>query len=414
VADVPGPTEPLAELFRRESGRALASVMAVVRDLDLAEEILQDALTTALERWPRERPLNNPGAWLTTLARHRAIDVLRRRKHAEAALPRLAAESPSESAAPGEPEEIPDERLRLIFTCCHPALSEESQVALTLRLLGGLTVPEIARAFLTREATIAQRLVRAKRVLQERQIPYEVPAPEELPERLSAVLTVLYLVFNEGYTARAGKELVRTDLSAEACRLAEALAGLLPQPEVLGLLALLELTAAREATRIDAEGNLVVLAEQDRARWDRPRIDRALAVLDRALRQRQPGPFQVQAAIAACHAEAQSWEATDWPQIAALYEALEKFAPSPVVALNHAVAIGMAQGAAEGLRRLDALAELPALESYHLLPAARADFLRQLGRFDEAREAYAQAEALALNERERAFLRRRIDECTRS
>ncbi|HEV8322008.1 MAG TPA: RNA polymerase sigma factor [Myxococcota bacterium] len=431
------------DLFRREYGRVLATVLRLVGDVDRAEELVQEALVAALERWPFSGVPDNPGAWLMTTARNRALDHLRRekrfgdrrdaiaREQAEAQEPAsdgrgaqaaaLADPHTGEGegeggAAAGPPGavRIPDDRLRLIFLCCHPALSKESQVALTLRLVAGLSTEEIARAFLTSEPTIAQRLVRAKRTIRDQRLPYAAPEPSGLEARLAAVLEVLYLVFNEGYTARAGDALVRHELCREAIRLADLLAELLPeQPEALGLAALLKLHASRGAARTDAEGQLVLLPEQDRARWDHTQIAAGGALLERALTLGAPGPYVLQAAIAGCHAQAASWAATDWRAIAALYERLRGVAPSPIVDLNHAVAVSMVEGPAAGLARVDALESLPALRDYHLLPATRADMFRRLGRLDEAAREYERALALAHNDAERAFLRRRLDECRR-
>jgi predicted RNA polymerase sigma factor len=310
-----------------------------------------------------------------------------------------------------DPEEIPDDRLRLIFTCCHPGLPADSRVALTLRLVGGLTRPEIARAFLVPEPTIAQRLVRAKRTIRERELPYEVPEGPELADRLVSVLAVIYLIFNEGYAAHAGDALVRHDLCEEALRLGRMLADLMPgEPEVLGLMALMELQASRAATRTDAAGNLILLEDQDRAHWDRARIARGMTYLDRAAEMERVGPYQLQAAIAACHARASSWAATDWARIVTLYEALAEVAPSPVVALNRAVAIGLAEGPAAGLAAIDRI-DASALRGYHLLPAARADFLRRLGRWAEAATDYRTALGLVDNAREQSFLATRLAAC---
>ncbi|HEU4367959.1 MAG TPA: RNA polymerase sigma factor [Methylomirabilota bacterium] len=405
----------VADVFRLEYGRVVASVLRIVRDIDAAEEIVQEAFTRALDHWPAGGLPDRPGAWLLTTARRRALDHLRRARRAGARAEALAYEAALDAIDEGpdvtDLETIPDDRLRLIFTCCHPGLPSDSRVALTLRLVGGLSTAEIARAFLVPEPTIAQRLVRAKRTIRERAFPYEVPEPDELAARLPAVLAVVYLIFNEGYAAHTGEALVRHDLCEEAIRLGRMLADLMPgEPEVLGLLALMELQASRESARTDTRGNLVLLADQDRARWDQTLIGRGLAVLERAGALVRAGPYQLQAAIAACHARAASWEATDWASIVACYEALAEVAPSPVVELNRAVAIGLAQGPAAGLAALDALDATP-LRGYHLLPAARADFLRRLGRWTEAAGAYRQALELADNVREQAFLAARLAAC---
>ncbi len=405
----------VAEAFRLEYGRVVASVLRIVRDMDAAEEIVQEAFAQALDHWPANETPDRPGAWLLTTARRRALDRLRRARRAGARADALAYEAAlgrmDESPDVTDPEAIPDDRLRLIFTCCHPGLPADSRVALTLRLVGGLSTAEIARAFLAPEPTIAQRLVRAKRTIRDRGFPYEVPQGVELPARLPAVLAVVYLIFNEGYAAHTGDALVRHELCQEAIRLGHMLAELMPlEPEVLGLLALMELQASRAATRTDADGNLVLLADQDRSRWDRARIARGLAALDRAGPLGRAGPYQLQAAVAACHARAVSWEATDWLQIVAHYRTLAEVAPSPVIELNRAVAIGLAEGPAAGLAALDAV-DASALRGYHLWPAARADFLRRLGRWAEAAVEYRRALELADNVREQQFLAARLAAC---
>ena len=404
----------LAEVFRIEHARVVASVLWIVRDIDAAQEIVQEAFAQALDHWPADGVPDRPGAWLLTTARRRALDHLRRTRRAGARVDALAhaalgAEHPPPDVS--DPDEIPDDRLRLIFTCCHPALPADSRVALTLRLVGGLSTPEIARAFLVPEPTIAQRLVRAKRTIRDGAFPYEVPEGAERSARLSAVLAVLYLIFNEGYAAHSGGDLVRHDLCEEAIRLGRVLVELMPrEAEVLGLLALMELQASRTAARTDVDGNIVLLEDQDRRRWDRARIARGLACLERAGPLPRAGSYQLQAAIAACHARARSWETTDWPGIVAHYRALVELAPSPVVELNLAVAIGLADGPLAGLAALDRIGD-PALRDYHLLPAARAEFLRRLGRGPEAAVEYRRALRLADNPRERAFLAARLAAC---
>ncbi|PRY38215.1 RNA polymerase ECF family sigma subunit [Umezawaea tangerina] len=382
----------------------VATLIRMTGDWDLAEECAQDAFATALERWPSEGVPRRPGAWLTTTARNRALDRLRRKANEAVKLREVAVVAPGPEE--DDPSGVPDDRLRLIFTCCHPALALEAQVALTLRTLVGLTTVEIARAFLVPEATMAQRLVRAKRKIRNAGIPYRVPPAHVLPDRVQGVLATLYLLFNEGYSGQA-----RHELCAEAIRVTRVLAHLMPdEPEVLGLLALLLLHDARRATRTDAAGDLVVLAEQDRTRWDRGEVDEGLALLDAAMRRREPGPYQVQAAIAACHASAVQADDTDWDQIAALYGSLTRFVRSPVVELNRAVAVAMAQGPAAGLELVEALADTGQLTDYHLLPATRADLLRRLDRRAEAATAYREALALATSDAERRFLSRRVEE----
>ena len=405
----------VAEAFREEYGRVVASVLRMVRDIDLAEEIVQEAFEQALDRWPVTGAPDRPGGWLLTTARRRAIDRLRHARRAGAKAEALAYEGAlgagDEIPDVSDPETIADDRLRLIFTCCHPGLPADSRVALTLRLVGGLSTTEIARAFLVPEPTIAQRLVRAKRTIRDRALPYEVPEGAELAARLPAVLAVVYLIFNEGYAAHSGDALVRHDLCQEAVRLGRMIAELMPEePEVLGLLALMELQTSRAATRADADGNLVLLADQDRSRWDQPRIARGLALLGRGGPLSHAGPYQLQAAIAACHARAASWEATDWEAIVTHYRALAEIAPSPVVELNRAVAIGLARGPAAGLVALDSI-DAASLSSYHLLPAARADFLRRLGRSAEAAAEYRRALELTDNAREQRFYAARLAAC---
>jgi len=397
--------------FRDEWGRVVATLIRTTGDWDLAEECAQDAFTLALRRWPRDGIPGRPGAWLTTAARNRAIDVLRRRAVGAAKLREVAAMSYEPEPAAADESSVPDDRLRLMFTCCHPALSLEARVALTLRTLAGLTTAEIARAFLASEPNMAKRLVRAKQKIQNAGIPYRVPPAHLLPERTPGVLGVLYLLFNEGYSATAGADLVRQNLCAEAIRLAQVLATLMPdEAEAAGLLALMLLHDARRAARLDARGDLVTLEDQDREQWDTAEIAEGVLLLNGALRRGRPGPYQVQAAIAACHATAPTAQDTDWAQIAGLYEQLARFLPTPVVELNHAVAVGMAQGPAAGLPLVAALEASGKLAGYHLLPATRADFLRRLGRLPEAAEAYRTALELAGTDAEQRFLRRRLAE----
>ncbi|MEO8229989.1 MAG: RNA polymerase sigma factor [Chloroflexota bacterium] len=418
---MPAPSDARAvvdRLFREESGRSVATLIRLTGDFDLAEEAVQEAFLVALERWPRDGLPANPGAWITTTARNRAIDRLRRarrlaekqvtiRRHAQIEADLAAVEPEAED----EMSPIADDRLRLIFTCCHPALPIEAQVALTLRTLGGLTTPEIARAFLVPEPTLAQRLVRAKRKIRDAGIPYRVPPDHLLPERLEAVFRVLYLVFNEGYVASSGDALVRRELCAEAIRLGRVLVELMPdEPEALGILALMLLHDARREARVGAGGELVLLEDQDRSRWDRGRIGEGSALVERALRMRRPGPYQVQAAIAAVHDEARSAAETDWVQIALLYARLHDLDPSPVVELNRAVAVAMVDGPARGLALIAGIEADGDLAEYHLLHAARADLLRRLDRRTEASAAYRRALELVGNETERAFLARRLAE----
>jgi RNA polymerase sigma-70 factor, ECF subfamily len=402
--------EAAERVFREEWGRSLAYLARVLGDLDRAEDAVQDAFAVALERWPRDGVPANPGAWIVTTARNRAIDRLRRDRNLERKtelLGRVEALAPASGDDVTE-STIPDERLSLVFTCCHPALAQDAQVSLTLRLVGGLQTPEIARAFLLPEATLAQRLVRAKRKIREAAIPFRVPPDHLLPERLGTALAVLYLIFNEGYATTGGAGLVRVDLCDEAIRLGRLLAVLMPdEPEALGLLALMLFQDSRREARVGPDGELVLLEDQDRSTWNRDEIAEGLRVLDRALALGRPGPYQLQAAIAALHAEAERPERTDWPQIALLYAELGRLQPSPVVELNRAVAIAMAEGPTQGLELLD---RISGLEDYHLLHAARADLLRRNGRREEAATAYRRALDLATNPVERSFLERRLDE----
>ncbi|NGO41643.1 RNA polymerase sigma factor [Streptomyces sp. YC419] len=410
--------EAVAAAFREEWGQVVATLIRVTGDWDLAEECAQDAFAQALDRWPRDGVPRRPGAWLTTTARNRALDVLRREAVGAAKLREVAVLARDDGPYDPDDEDdeddsgVTDDRLRLIFTCCHPALPMEARVALTLRTLAGLTTPEIARAFLVPEATMAQRLVRAKRKIRNAGIPYRVPPAHLLPERTTGVLGVVYLLFNEGYAATSGADLLRTNLCAEAIRLARVLARLMPdEPEALGLLALLLLHDARQGTRVDAAGELVTLEDQDRTAWDRAAIDEGAALLETALRRGRPGPYQIQAAIAACHTTAATAEETDWADIAALYGELRHFVPSAVVELNRAVAVGMAEEPEAGLALLAELEKAGDLAGYHLLPATRADLLRRMGRTGEAAEAYARALDLVENDAERRFLEKRLAEC---
>ena len=405
-------------VFRIESARIIAVVARIVRDVGIAEELAQDALVAALEQWPATGVPDRPGAWLTATAKHRAIDLVRRRETYARKLAEVG--RTLEDVAPPEPadaDDIDDDLLRLIFTACHPVLSAEARVALTLRLLGGLTTGEIARACLVPEPTVAQRIVRAKRALARAGVPFEVPAGSDLPARLASVLEVVYLVFNEGYAATAGDDWLRPALCEDALRLGRVLAGLMPkEPEVHGLVALLEIQASRTAARTGPDGAPVLLAEQNRTRWNRMLIGRGFAALERAGAAASaagtgPGPYALQAAIAACHAHAVRYQETDWTMIAALYGRLAAVAPSPVVELNRAVAVSMAQGPAAGLLIVDSLDAEAALRDYHLLPSVRGDLLARLGRRAEARAEFERAAALTRNERERALLLARAEAC---
>jgi RNA polymerase sigma-70 factor (ECF subfamily) len=409
VGDLGQAQAAVAEAFRSDWGAVVAYLIRVTGNWDLAEECTQDAFERALERWPRDGIPTAPAAWLKTTARNRALDRLRRASVGQTKLKEVAVTERAAQSRAEDDSGIEDDRLRLMFTCCHPALPVEAQVGLTLRTLAGLTTPEIARAFLLPHETMAKRLTRAKKKIAEARIPYRVPSAHRLQERLRAVLAVIYALFNEGYGASAGDELIRRDLCAEAIRLGRLLTQLMPdEPEALGLLSLMQLQDARRAARLDSTGELVTLEEQDRDLWDKPRIQEACQVLDRAVRLRRPGAYQLQAAVAACHAQAPTAADTDWREIAVLYDRLSEIAPTPVVLLNRAVALAMAGGPAVGLALVDELEQTGALSGYYLLPATRADLLRRLGRNGEAAVAYRRALELVPTEAERRFLGRRL------
>jgi RNA polymerase sigma-70 factor, ECF subfamily len=407
--------ELLDSLYRADSGRILATLIRLLGDFDLAEEAMHEAFAAALSVWPTSGVPDNPRPWLISTARFKAIDTLRRRARFDASQDELARyleaqSSSADGSNKNEEDSVQDDRLRLIFTCCHPALPPEAQVALTLREVCGLTTEEIAKAFLTTPRTLAQRIVRAKAKIRETPIPYEVPSPQELPERLGAVLHVIYLVFNEGYSAAAGAEVTRAELTGEAIRLGRLLTELRPEPEVMGLLALMLLHESRRAARTSATGELILLEHQDRSRWNREQIAEGVALLQKALESGRFGPYTLQAAIAAVHAEAESVAATDWRQIATLYDRLLRIQPSPVVQLNRAVAIAMCEGPEAGLAQIDAVLEQGELANYYLAHSARADMYRRLGRTAEARASYEKALALTQQEPERQFLTRRLEE----
>ena len=407
-------------IFRRESGRIIATLIRIAGSFDVAEEAMQEAFTAALTTWPEKGLPQNPAAWITAVAHRRLIDHSRRERTRREKQEPLIYETPTAHQPEAEVQldademEYPDDRLRLIFTCCHPAINPDAQIALTLRTLGGLTTPEIARAFLLPEPTLAQRLVRAKRKIAEARIPYEVPPREKISERLQAVQSVIYLIFNEGYASTTGDGLIRRELCAEAIRLARTLCQLLPgEPENLGLLALMLLHDSRRDARTDEQGRLIVLDEQDRSLWDKERIREGQKLVSRALGMRRPGPYQLQAAIAAVHSHAETAVETDWGEIAALYRELLRISSSPVVALNYAVAVAMSEGLEAGLELVEQAGASGELRDYHLFHAARADLLRRLGRKTDAASAYGQALRLATNGVEKEFLRRRLEELGR-
>lgn len=400
--------QAVSGIYRRESGQVLATLIRLLGDFDLAEEALHDAFRAALEQWPRDGIPSNPKAWLVSAGRFKAIDNLRRRPRFEMLDDVDTLADPAYESDDPDDEHLEDDRLRLIFTCCHPALAPEAQVAMTLREVCGLTTEEIARAFLTPVPTLAQRIVRAKAKIRDAKIPYQVPGAAELPERLDSVLRVVYLIFNEGYSASAGATQTRHDLSEEATRLGRLLAQLLPDPEIQGLLALMLLHESRRAARSSPSGELILLSDQDRSLWNPEQIAEGSALVERALRSRRFGPYTLQAAIAAVHANAADATATDWPQIAALYTVLLRIEPSPIVELNRAVAIAMRDGPEAGLQRIDEILSRGELAEYHLAHSARADLLRRLGRIDQARSAYERALSLTRQLPERRFLERRL------
>ncbi len=409
---IEGIREMLDSVYRAESGRILATLIRLLGDFDLAEDAMHDAFAAALERWPQDGAPGNPRAWLVSTGRFKAIDALRRRARFDASEEKIAEQLESQSSQSGNlnDEGVEDDRLRLIFTCCHPALAPEARVALTLREVCGLTTEEIARAFLTGAPTLAQRIVRAKAKIRDARIPYQVPSPAELPERLDTVLQVVYLVFNEGYSASSGASVTRADISGEAIRLGRLLVELLPEPEVIGLLALMLLQESRRAARTAPNGELILLENQDRSLWNREQIAEGVALVERALMSRRFGPYTLQAAIAAVHSEAASAKETDWAQIVALYSVLARAEPSPVIELNRAVAVAMHEGPGAGLALIDAILARGDLADYHLAHSARADLCRRLGKTAEARISYEKAISLTQQEPERRFLENRLRE----